>query len=61
MMETRRKDQFYMLIGLPGSGKSSVAMKMMDEYSFFEMMATSVVTDPMDADVVVTDKLASIS
>ena len=30
-------------------------------YSFFEMMATSVVSDPMEADVVVTDKPVSIS
>ena len=31
MMEMKRKNKFYMLIGLPGSGKSSVAKKMLDE------------------------------
>lgn len=31
MMEKKRKNKFYMLVGLPGSGKSSVAMKMMGE------------------------------
>lgn len=31
MMEMKRKNKFYMLVGLPGSGKSSVAMKMMEE------------------------------
>ncbi len=30
MMERNRKNKFYMLVGLPGSGKSSVAMTMID-------------------------------
>ena len=30
MMEMKYKNKFYMLVGLPGSGKSSVAMKMID-------------------------------
>lgn len=30
-MKVNRKNKFYMLVGLPGSGKSSIAIKMIDE------------------------------